>query len=118
MDETKAHRAQLEKELDEIKARRKKKEEAQRKKKEEQRKKKEEEERKKKEEEEEEEEEECADTSQLKTEFNLLTREEGLTKRRAKHKLLLKYHPDKNRQMSEKRSTIMTQLINKEYHYL
>ena len=109
MDETKAHRAQLEKELDEIKARRKKKEEAQRKKKEE-------EERKKKEEEEEEE--ECADTSQLKTEFNLLTREEGLTKRRAKHKLLLKYHPDKNRQMSEKRSTIMTQLINKEYHYL
>ena len=48
----------------------------------------------------------------LAIEFELLTDEKGLTENRAKKKLLLKYHPDKNRQMSEERATIMTQLIN------
>jgi len=119
MDETKAHRAQLEKELDEIKARRKKKEEAQRKKKEVRRKKEEEEERKKKREEPRRKKKKGVKLTDeesmiytLVIEFELLTDEKGLTENRAKKKLLLKYHPDKNRQMSEERATIMTQLIN------
>ena len=47
----------------------------------------------------------------LKTEFNLLLNE-GNSYKYARRKLLLKYHPDKNKQTIEKLSTIMIQQIN------